>query len=278
MNKKFFPILLFIIFGLAILNVRSESANEEKQIEFDDHEGTYYIERVINNETIRFNLVDPEMAPEDIKEQVMYGYEILLHTNKVLPDYVDNRLTCSNCHFGGGNTLGGKRGSISLVGVVRTYPRYSKRLRKTLTLFDRINNCFERSLNGKSLPEESREMKAIITYLEWIASKVPERKNYPWLGLKPLTSLHTPDPENGLKIYQKNCALCHRKDGHGTTHNPPLWGPHAFNDGAGMSTLPLLSSFIYYNMPLNAPFLTQEQALDVAAYLIRQRRPIFLND
>lgn len=233
-------------------------------------------ERIVNGEVIRCDLLDPEMAPTDIHEQVMYGYNILLYTNKILPQYVDDRLTCANCHIGAGNTLGGKKGGISLVAVGRIYPRFSKRIGKTIDLKERINNCFERSMNGKALPPDSEEMKAIIAYLGWISSEIPQRSDYRWLGLEPLTSTHIPDPKNGAKVYQRNCSMCHLHNGQGTEHNPPLWGPHAFNDGAGMSTLPKLSSFVFYNMPYNDPFLTQEQALDVAAYLVEQRRPIFI--
>lgn len=240
------------------------------------HKKNHLDESALNEEMLRLDLLDPQMAPQDIIDQVMYGYKIILHTNKILPKYVDDRLTCSNCHIAGGNTLGGKGGGISLVGVVKTYPRYSKRLEKTISLEERINNCFERSMNGKPLPKNSKEMKAILAYLKWIASEVPERKDYPWLGLKLLASTHIPDPSNGHKIYLKNCSLCHMRNGQGNAHNPPLWGPHAYNDGAGMSALPKLASFIFYNMPYNDPFLTQEQALDVAAFLVNQRRPKFI--
>ncbi|QLH35050.1 MAG: c-type cytochrome [Parachlamydiaceae bacterium] len=216
------------------------------------------------------------MAPQDIRADVMRGYELLLHTNKLLPQYVDDRLTCANCHISAGNTLGGKRGGISLVGVDKVYPRFSLRIGKVIDLVDRVNNCFERSMNGKALERDSKEMKAIIAYLKWIGSKIPERKEYPWLGLPRLTTQHIPDAENGAKVYQQHCAFCHQVNGQGTVNNPPLWGPHAFNDGAGMSTLSKMSSFIFYNMPQNDPFLTQEQALDVAAFLVNQRRPLYM--
>lgn len=233
-------------------------------------------ERVFEKETIQFDLLDPEVSPPSIHEEVMDGYNIILYTNKVLPNYVDDRLTCSNCHFAGGNTLGGKRGGISLVGVVKTYPRYEQRFGKMIDLVDRINNCFERSMNGKPLERNSKEMNAILAYLKWISSEIPARKTYPWLGLEKLATSHQPDPKNGAKLYDKFCAICHQKNGEGSEHNPPIWGPHAYNDGAGMNMLPKLSSFIYYNMPFDNPFLTQEQAVDVASFVIEQRRPKFI--
>jgi thiosulfate dehydrogenase len=38
----------------------------------------------------------------------------------------------------------------------------------------RINDCFERSLNGSALNEEDKEMKAMIAYIEYIGKDVPK--------------------------------------------------------------------------------------------------------
>jgi thiosulfate dehydrogenase len=278
MIKNIF-ILFISLSAIVLIGLFAKLTAPLAEIEVETVENKiHHFERVMNGEKIQFDLLDPEMAPPNIRDQVMRGYTLILHTNKALPEYVDDRLTCANCHFSAGNTLGGKRGGISLVGVVRTYPRYSARLEKMIDLTDRINNCFERSMNGKAVPRGSADMLAIIAYLDWIASQIPERKTYPWLGLELLKTTHEPDAKNGAKVYQKHCSTCHMINGQGTDNNPPVWGPHAFNDGAGMSTLPMLSSFIFYNMPYEDPFLTEEQALDVAAYLVNQRRPIFIDD
>lgn len=280
MLKNLF-IILFCLACLAAIVIFSHQfplLTEQKLNLVKNKKKNFHQERTIDNEVIQYDLLDPEEAPDPIYQKVMRGYKILLNTNKLLPDYVDDHLTCANCHIGAGNTLGGKGGGISLVGVVNTYPRFSSRNGKIITLSERINNCFERSMNGKPLPPDSPEMEAIVTYLDWISSKIPENKHYPWLGLKPLNILHTPDEKNGERIYQKNCSLCHQKNGEGTLNNPPIWGPHAFNDGAGMSELPMLSSFIFYNMPYEDPFLTEDEALDVAQFLIKQRRPLFIQN
>ena len=42
-----------------------------------------------------------------------------------------------------------------------------------------------------------------------------------------------------------------------------------------MNILSMLSSFIWLNMPHGQPILTQEEALDVAAYMIERPRPHF---
>lgn len=227
------------------------------------------------NQTAAIDLVDPSMAPPELKPQVLRGFHILLETQSYVPEYAGDRLTCSNCHFNCGNTLGGSNGGISLVGVTHVYPiKLSEN--KFYTLQDRINACFENSMNGKPLPVDSEPMRAITAYLAWIGQRAPS--NPPWLTMKPLRSRHMPNAEDGRLIYAVHCALCHGRDGQGQPrddelNNPPLWGKSAFNTHAGMSTMPILSAFIYENMPYGQAFLSIEEALDVAAYVLSHSRP-----
>lgn len=230
-----------------------------------------------------FNLVDPEQAPHNIRDSVMRGYRIITNTGYYLPEYAHNELACTNCHFCGGDTLGGKNGGISLVGVTTIYPQYSKRSGKVITLAERIDNCFQRSMNGKTLPVNSRSMNDIINYLKWISKEVEQIKDIPWLGLPDIKSKHQPDPKAGEKIYDQYCASCHQPNGEGGGYLgqeegktiPPLWGPKSFNDGAGMNTMNMLAPFVYLNMPYQQAALTEDQALDVAAFVLMQRRPHF---
>lgn len=223
------------------------------------------------------NLVDPEMAPTDIRPMVMEGFSIIMQTRKYLPQYAADNVSCIHCHFAGGNTLGGINGGISLVGVSRRYPIY-QRDGEVMTLADRINGCFLRSMNGAPLPVDSHHMHAMVAYLDWISSVVPKLEDAPWLGLKRLESKHVPNPERGQELYILHCCMCHGNNGEGQLRPyglsyPPLWGPHSFNDGAGMTALWRIASFIYCNMPYQSPILTQEQALDIGAFVISQSRP-----
>jgi len=220
-----------------------------------------------------FDLLDPEMAPPETKEMVMFGYRAFCNTKENVPDFTGNTLNCNNCHFAGGNTFGGRNGGISIVGVSKKYPHYSKRAGKTITLTERIQGCFKRSMNGTPLPADSKEMKAFIAYMDWISSGVKSVDDMTWLGLNYLKSDHKPDPVNGAHVYMDNCAACHEPDGSGADDIPPLWGPNSFNDGAGMNQVKRLSAFVYWNMPFQNAVLTEEQALDVAAYVTQQKRP-----
>ena len=57
---------------------------------------------------------------------------------------------------------------------------------------------------------------------------------------------------------------------------PPVWGPYSYNIGAGMARARTAAAFIRDNMPFDQPgTLTDQQALDVAAYVNAHARPDF---
>lgn len=223
----------------------------------------------------QIDLVDPEESPDSL---VMQGFNIMQLTPKLAPQYAGDKLTCNNCHFNGGNTNGGSNNGISLVGVVEEYPRQVAG--KPQSLEERISLCFERSLNGKPVPADDPIMKAILAYLNWISEPVKGVKPKTWLGLKPIRSAHTPNPQKGLVLYERHCALCHKSDGKGFYEEegdsiPPVFGPSSFNSGAGMNDIQTFASFTFLNMPQGQPYLTEEQALDIASYVTSQDRPKF---
>jgi thiosulfate dehydrogenase len=229
----------------------------------------------------------PKDAPDQIRNSVMLGYNILIKTQKYAADYVGNALNCHNCHFEGGITKGGKNGGISYVGVAAKYPHYRERHDYAVDLMTRINNCFMRSLKGKPLSGESKEMTALLTYYQWISKGIPIYAEVPWLGLQKLESDHKPVKEAGKKIYGEICAKCHGENGQGgeksTSQNhrmsgPPLWGNDSFTDGASMSKSEVMAAFAYNNMPKGNPNLTKEQALDAASYVTNQPRPQYAKD
>ena len=57
---------------------------------------------------------------------------------------------------------------------------------KAETLPDRINSCVRLGLNGRPLPEDSREMTALIAYIEFVGKDTPEGVRLPDSGLKPI--------------------------------------------------------------------------------------------
>ena len=91
----------------------------------------------------------PETIPGDLRgEQIRLGYKMIVDTQEYGKRYVGNALTCTNCHLDAGLNPN----SASFVGIATLYPQYRQRAGRLMTLADRINECFERSMNGKPLP------------------------------------------------------------------------------------------------------------------------------
>lgn len=263
-------VIVFAIIGSAIFLIFS------RFIDFSSSQSSEATApKTKQTDTISYNPPTPPDAPENIKDAVMLGYNIMMNTQKYTAGFVGNKLNCTNCHFNGGVTEGGKNGGLSLVGVAATYPKFRKRQNYAVDLVARTNDCFERSMNGKPLPPESKEMTAIVTYYQWISKGLPIYEDIPWLGIELIKIAHTPEPGNGNQIFSRQCAVCHRNDGQGTLGAPPLWGNGSFNDGAGMNKPETFAAFAFQNMPRTNPYLTSEQALDVAAFVSSQPRPHF---
>ncbi|GAX90360.1 c-type cytochrome [Effusibacillus lacus] len=212
-------------------------------------------------------------------EAIKLGYKLMNETNTVLKEHVGNQLSCSSCHGAAGTDS-----TSSLVGVTAVYPKYISRAGKVLTIEDRINGCFQRSMNGKPLAYNSDEMRAMVAYLTYISKGVPTgTKERPWVVVNDIPNPPTPNKENGEKLYKQACASCHGADGSGTGPNsgPALWGKNSFNIGAGMARLGKAAGYIQRNMPLGEMggikqgTLTEQQAADLAAYILSQERPDF---
>lgn len=216
-----------------------------------------------------------DLNPDDPQtEAILYGEEVFNETDTVLSENVGNKLSCQSCHANGG--IGG---ASSLVGVVADYPQYRPREGVTFTLEDRINGCMIRSMNGEMLDYDSEEMRAMMAYFAYISEGVEIGAERPWITVNSMDEVPEPDVVNGEELYeQKNCLSCHATDGSGTGPNsgPALWGDDSFNDGAGMGRLTKAAGYIQNNMPIGAEnTLTDQEAADLAAYLLSHDRPVF---
>lgn len=197
------------------------------------------------------------------------GRALLAATRDSLPHDVGNELRCLSCHLDGGT----RAGSAPLVGVYARFPQYSARNGATITIEDRINGCFLRSMNGRALTQNGADMRDITAYLAFLSWGVPVGAHVQGQGFRRMTPL-AGDSSAGRALFAARCARCHGPDGQGTQAAPPLWGPRSFNIGAGMARLRTAASFIRYNMPFDQPgTLTDQQAFDVAAYVTSRPRP-----
>ena len=215
----------------------------------------------------------PETIPGDLRgEQIRLGYKMIVDTQEYGKRYVGNALNCANCHLDGGLNPN----AASFVGISTLYPQYRERAGRQMTLADRINECFERSMNGKPLPSDSVKLTAIVAYIEWLSENMPPGSAVPWRGIPRLTSTHQPDILNGKTVFEKKCVFCHGSDGQGTMAGPPVWGPRSYNIGAEMARAGLAAAFIKANMPRGWGWtVTDDEAIDVATYINAQPRPDF---
>lgn len=216
---------------------------------------------------------------------VRYGRDLALETHRHIgPEvkdkkmrYAGNNLACTSCHQEGATLAYG----IPWVGVSAAFPQYRGREDDVSTVEERVNGCMMRSMNGKPLPLDSREMKAFVSYMHFISRGIPIGAEVKGQGMKPMKMPNRrADPLAGGQLFARNCARCHGADGLGKRNGevgdtlgydtPPLWGPDSFNTGAGMNRLVFATRFIKHNMVKK---LSDDDAYDIAAFVLSQPRP-----
>lgn len=220
------------------------------------------------------------------KAQLEYGKALIAHTAKYLGPlgsvkHISNGMNCQNCHLDAGTKIWGNNyGSVASL-----YPKLRARSGKVENIYKRVNDCFERSLNGKALDSNSKEMQAIATYINFIGSNVEKGKKAAGSGFKDLPFLdRAADPEKGRSLYSTKCQSCHQANGEGVFNAdkteytyPALLGKNSFNDGAGLFRISNFAKYIKNNMPLGVTYattqLSDEEAWDLAAFVVSQNRP-----
>ena len=220
------------------------------------------------------------------KQQVVYGQELIAHTAKYFGPNgsvlkITNGLNCQNCHLQAGTAVfGNNYGSVASL-----YPKFRARSGSVENVYKRVNDCIERSLNGKAIDTAGKEMQAIVAYIKFVGSNVEKGKKAAGSGFKDLAWLdRAADPEKGMTVYTTKCQSCHQANGEGvfaadkTEYTyPALWGSNSFNDGAGLYRISNFAKYVKYNMPQGVTHvstqLADEEAWDVAAYIISQTRP-----
>lgn len=254
---------------------------------------TYYVEPALfdkDNEIWYVRDVATDLPDGAHGKQVKYGHLLVSETPTWLGpqalegfQFTGNNLSCSSCHLEAGT----KRGAASWIGATKRYPQFRGRENNMVTIADRINGCVERSMNGMALPVDSKQMMAIVAYMEWLDAGIPKDTVGYFTGLGEVSYARIKaDPIQGKTIYTIECLVCHGADGAGVWKSdssayqyPPLWGQDSYNHGAGMHRVLTAAQFIKANMPwgvatIDNPKLTDAEAIHVAAYINSFERPV----
>ncbi|MEI6624383.1 MAG: c-type cytochrome, partial [Actinomycetes bacterium] len=122
------------------------------------------------------------------------------------------------------------------VGLWGVFPEYRSRIAKVITLSERINDCFERSMNGKALAYTSDAMIAMLSYIQWLSTGVPTGQSVVGRGFKELNRQSVPDAASGKVLYLAKCVACHGADGED--------GPHRRDASNGLTFVHCATPFV----------------------------------
>ncbi len=124
------------------------------------------------------------LGPGAENDLIRYGHALVVDT----PQHIDksasdpamrfggNDLACQSCHLNAGL----QPFAAPFVSTFATFPMLIDD--QVLTLKERINGCMTRSMNGKPLPDEGREMQALIAYIKFVGQGTPEGVRVPGMG------------------------------------------------------------------------------------------------
>jgi thiosulfate dehydrogenase len=280
-------VLLIIVVALVVLNIYDLSTPKKKKAAPLEYVPPARDTTVIAKDTNHVSAPDTSQIKNEPKaELIRYGRELIANTSVWLGPHgkvfkISNGMNCQNCHLDAGTKPFGN----NYLAVAATYPKFRERSGSTENIYKRVNDCIERSLNGKGLDSMGKEMQAIKSYIEWVGKEIPKGDKPKGSGIVELKYLNrAADPEKGKTVYMLRCKSCHAENGEGKLNPdglayqyPPLWGDHSYNHGAGLYRLSRFAGYVRYNMPQGASFknlqLSDEEAWDVAAFVNSQPRP-----
>ena len=206
-------------------------------------------------------------------EEVRLGKRIFDETPKYAAAFVGNKLSCNDCHIQSGTAAY----AAPMIDMANIFPMYNQRAGRVISMQERFQECFVRSENGRPLPQDGAEMKALTAYVNWLSRGAQKGQAYGGRGFVKLPPGLTGGAVKGRALYAAQCAGCHGADGAGVPPVlPAVWGPDSYNDGAGMNNPQKMAAFLIHNMPQNHPgTLTPQDAIDVATFVRTMPRPKF---
>src|SRR5689334_2274873 len=227
--------------------------------------------------------VAPDIATVSQDEQgklILYGHTLMIHTSKYFGpggsvSKNTNGLNCQNCHLDAGTRPYGNNLAIA----ASKYPKFLPRAGRVVSLAEKVNECFSRSLNGTAIDTSSKEMQAYVAYIKWLGRDV--KKGSKLAGIDGIDAppfiYRAADPERGRLVYDQYCVRCHGPEGKGQMaidvlkdetkqqggtataedlyYYPPLWGSQSYNGVATLYRVSKLAGFVKNNMPYPASYL-----------------------
>ena len=118
---------------------------------------------------------ESELPDNAYGKLVQEGRAIFVDTKNRAPEYVGNGLACANCHL----EQGRKANSAPLWAAYTMYPAYRKKNNKVNSYAERLQGCFQFSMNGKAPEADGPVIAALTAYSYWLATGAPTGQELP---------------------------------------------------------------------------------------------------
>lgn len=230
-----------------------------------------------------YSLMDNSRPSQDgMTPEAEYGKKLISETFLVIGPEVDdehmrfagNNYACTNCHQEDAT----KPYAMPWTGL--------SKIKSQDEIMKSINLHMTTSMAGKELPIDSKEMKAILAYIDHLSKDVPDgTTEIVGLGLNPVVlPIGDIDLDEGAELFDDSCAICHGPQGQGARlgtvgdakgyTNPPIWGKDSFAKDSSFNNVEILAKYIYNNMPTGADhestIFDESEARNIAAYILKQ--------
>ena len=116
---------------------------------------------------------ESEMPTDEFGDVIRRGREIFIDTPRAAPAFVGNSLRCVSCHLDAGRLAD----SSPMWAAFVSYPAYRSKNKSVNTFQQRLQGCFEYSMNGRAPPLGAPELVALESYAYWLASGAPINPN-----------------------------------------------------------------------------------------------------
>ena len=146
--------LIFLV--VAIVTTREIAINNETnpEISFEEKQTDYWVAP---------SLYSDNTTTGEQRKMIIYGQDLIANTSRYFGPHgsvnqISNGMNCQNCHLDAGTRPWGNNYGA----VASTYPKFRERSGTIESIPKRVNDCFERSLNGKAIDTTGYEMKSIM--------------------------------------------------------------------------------------------------------------------